>query len=217
MHKLTRGAEPECLCNWDYRVHTWRKFGEDAPDDKDSVRQALCSMQGDRCAYCEGPLYGSKRHIEHFRRKNSAHFPHLTFDWHNLFLSCEEQVHCGHYKDRPSGDPYLPEDLIKPDVDDPDDFLYVHSRGDVQCRTGVSATNQHRAAETVRVFNLNEPSLQAARRRAIDQYERPNPGIIDILRTWKTPDRQAYVQSELTATANDPYSTTIKHFLQKCI
>jgi hypothetical protein len=43
--------------------------------------------------------------------------------------------HSGHYKDRRNAPPYNPGDLIKPDVDDPNDFLFFHSSGERGCET----------------------------------------------------------------------------------
>jgi uncharacterized protein (TIGR02646 family) len=159
MHKLDRAlvTEPACLAQYDHKRQTW----DDLRDDhKREIREALEVMQQMRCAYCEGAYYSHDRHIEHFRRKNSGQFPELTFIWTNLFLSCDadNQEHCGHYKDR-KGSPYNPEDLIKPDDDEPDDYLYFHSSGEVRPWSGIDEARERRAKETIRVFNLNYPSL----------------------------------------------------------
>lgn len=114
MHKLDRTSvtPPACLDAYDYRTQKWKDLGSEC---KRELRAALVQMQGIpgvttpdaneyglRCAYCEGTIF-HEGHIEHFRRKNPAHYPELTFAWPNLFLACGASSHCGHYKDRPGG------------------------------------------------------------------------------------------------------------------
>ena len=141
MHKLNRDSvqKPVCLENYDWKTQAWDEF---IGQDKRTVRLALQRIQGRhianddadeeapiifglRCAYCECQIYHGG-HIEHFRRKNDAHYPELTFEWTNLFIACGSTDHCGHYKDH-GGGPYDPDDLVKPDEHDPDDYLYFHS------------------------------------------------------------------------------------------
>lgn len=173
------------------------------------------SQYGLRCAYCEGPIR-HEGHIEHFRRKR--HFTHLTFAWDNLFLSCESQEHCGHFKDRPSGAPYNPSDLIKPDVEDPEAFLYFHSTGAVTPRNngvGMAANRLKRATETIRVFNLDCSVLRGERFKAIKLYREKNPGILEFLMGCDVADREVFMRDEIEATRWEPYATTIKHFFEK--
>ena len=178
MHKLDRASvmPPACLDAYDYRTQKWKDLGSEC---KRELRAALVQMQGIpgvttpdaneyglRCAYCEGTIF-HEGHIEHFRRKNSAHYPELTFAWPNLFLACGANSHCGHYKDRRAAPAYNPDHLIKPDEHEPSDFLHFHSSGDVRVRSGLSAADTHRAAETIRVFGLDDGALSGARAKAL--------------------------------------------------
>lgn len=221
MRRIDRNkvSPPPSLTNYSHTTHSW----DDAPSrikfsgvDKKALRAALESLQDGCCAYCEGATYGGG-HIEHFRRKNPAHFPHLMFAWENLFLSCSESDCCGHHKDR-QGSPYDPNDLIKPDEVNPDDFLYFHSDGEVRTRSGVDARHQRIAEETVRVFNLSCGALRAARRRALEQYTKQsgNTRILDdLMELFDEAERRQYIDGELAAVANQPHSTTIRHFFEK--
>lgn len=211
MHWLDRSlaSKPACLDAYTNPPHTW----DDVNPCKPAMRESLDKMQKGRCAYCEGPLYGDS-HIEHFRRKNAAHFPQLTFTWTNLFLACESRRHCGHYKDRPSAPPYNPDDLVKPDEEQPDDFFFFHSSGEVRIRGGVDEVVDRRAKETVRVFHLDDPVLTAARRKAAERYYKREGGRdLDEVMTWPEPDFAAWVAEEIRATQEVHYSTTIRHFL----
>jgi uncharacterized protein (TIGR02646 family) len=213
MHKLDRTtvAAPTCLTGYDHRIHNWDNI---TVVHKQEIRTRLEQIQGPRCAYCEGHFY-NHAHIEHFRRKNQLHFPHLSFDWSNLFLSCESQEHCGHYKDRPSADPYNAADLVKPDEHEPDDFFYFHSSGDVRPRSGLDPVSLNRASETIRVFNLDCGVLRAARRRAIKEYERRELGILDALIDFDEQARQQFINAEIDATKEDPHCTVIRHYFEK--
>lgn len=230
MHKLDRSqvTAPECLGAWDYRTQTWDDFCNPC---KQQVRVALQRMQGRhivandtdddvdvlfgvRCAYCEGPIFHGG-HIEHFRRKNPhLGYPELTFAWNNLFFSCDSKEHCGHFKDRRRGEPYDANSLVKPDEDDPDKFLFYHSSGEVRARNreDMSDEDRKRAEETIRVFNLDCPTLRGARRQALNIYRGRHRDVLDELMTWDVELREEYIREELEKTCWDPYATVIRHF-----
>lgn len=225
MHKLDRTTvqPPACLDNYDHNTQRWDDF---ASDCKRALRAALVQMQGIpgvtvqeanefglRCAYCEGYIR-HEGHIEHFRRKNPKHFPELTFNWHNLFLACGSNDHCGHYKDRPSASPYNASDLIKPDIEDPDHFLYFHSSGQARPLKDLDADSTHRATETIRVFGLDSSVLSGARSRALTTYKQKIFDDLNEIASWSEADRNIYLVEEIEATQWQPYATTIKHFLQ---
>lgn len=224
MHKLDRLSvtPPNCLSEYDYHRQSWDDLDGEC---KSQVRFALVRMQGIpgvtiedsneygvRCAYCEGAIY-HEGHIEHFRRKNPRHFPGLTFEWTNLFLSCGDEQHCGHYKDRQSAPSYSSDDLIKPDEHDPELYLYFHSLGEVRVREGLQDADKHRASETIRVFGLNNGSLPYSRKKAVFPYIKD----LDEIASWDLAEREMYLQEEINKTRWEPYSTTIKHFLQSKI
>lgn len=214
MHKLDRAAvsPPACLTAYSHTTHTWADV---TSNDKEQIRVHLNSLQGRRCAYCEGSLDEFGQHVEHFRRKNPAHFPQLTFAWSNLFWSCDADIHCGHYKDRPSAPSYDPNNVIKPDDHDPDRFFYFHSLGEVRMRPHLSSQDETMASETVRVFNLNAPELMASRRRALKIYSDRNLGMLEVLMSCSEEERAAFVKDEIEATKYDPHWTVIRHFFEK--
>lgn len=212
----TAVAAPPSLAAYLPTTHSWdeepgkARFGG---DDKRALRNALEALQNGCCAYCEAATYGNG-HIEHFRRKNPADFPELMFDWKNLFLSCDADDSCGRYKDR-KGTPYNPSDLVKPDEDDPNDFFYFHEQGEIRVRSGIDARAEHRALETIRVFHLDCGRMAASRRRAVEQYRRKTPGLLEDLMAVEEGDRVAYIDLELAATRNEPHSAVIRHLFEK--
>ncbi len=171
MRKLTRTAAPTCLGAYDYRRDTWTRSSPDL-DCRQEIWRQLYAMQGQRCAYCERAIdAGGHRHIEHFRRKNPAHFPHLSFAWDNLFGSCWDEQQCGKQKDK--SHKYDPNDLLKPDVDDPFLFLYFAADGSVHPRSGIAPDAHYRAEVTIATLRLDFPkrSLRSMRRAAIAPFE----------------------------------------------
>lgn len=153
---------PDCLSGYNYSIDTWRPIPEDglpqvpAEADRNQLWEAISSMQKSVCAYCEGGLEAGS-HIEHFAKRSS--YRNLTFEWTNLFGSCNRTDCCGHYKDsqhNPHSN-YSLQDLIKPDVEDPWDFLVFGSDGHVSVRDGISAQQRRKGQTTIDVLNLDAP------------------------------------------------------------
>ncbi|WP_085544185.1 retron Ec78 anti-phage system effector HNH endonuclease PtuB [Dethiosulfovibrio salsuginis] len=210
MHYLKRISvfAPACLKAKQAPNDNWSCV---TPEEKSSLREALMELQGKLCAYCEGIISDEKAcHIEHFFPKGKH--PRLTFDWDNLFLSCDNKGQCGRYKDTECSN-YDPRKLIKPDRHDPDDFLFFHSNGKVMIRSAIDEEMALRASETIRVLNLNEPGLVGRRKSAVGVYIK----ITDELDGWSDEDIREYIGEELKAIGNAEYITTIRHFLTRCL
>ncbi len=205
MRKLDRAVcpPPPCLGGYNHGAHTWSAH-------KAEIRKRLEMIQGKRCAYCEGDIEVLGQHIEHFRCKG-RHVP-LTFDWNNLYWSCDQTDSCGHYKDRGAGR-YTVADLIDPCLDDPDDFFVFRSDGTISVRRGLSARGEHRAKETLRVFALDADwgRLRAMRKAAVSGYvndadEAFNAGL-------SPEDIRAYFADVVKYAKGLPFCTAIRHVL----
>jgi uncharacterized protein (TIGR02646 family) len=209
MHSFDRSAcpAPTCLAGYRHGTHSWDDVSS---DDKKEIRARLEVMQGRRCAYCEGDLDALDQHIEHFRRK--CHYPALTFDWSNLFWSCDRLDSCGHFKDHGAG-PYNVADLINPCIDDPDTFFIFRSDGTISIRRDLSGADQWRARETLRVFSLDAEGgrLRGMRKRAVSGY------VISANEAFEAgflPEEiQEYFARELEYTEGQPFCTAIRHVL----
>ncbi|EMN7269187.1 TIGR02646 family protein [Vibrio parahaemolyticus] len=153
MKKLTRHPST-CLNGLKVGETEWM----DAP--KDPIWAELDKLQNGFCAYCECKL--SRKHIEHFRTRNM--YPAETYNWSNLFGSCGDSSkqggwqRCGIYKDNGAGQ-YDVNDLIKPDQDDPSQYLRFLTTGTVIPRNELTQTQKRKAEETIRVFNLNNDTV----------------------------------------------------------
>ncbi|MGO8224743.1 TIGR02646 family protein [Rhizobium leguminosarum bv. trifolii] len=209
MRKLDRStcSVPACLSGYTHGIHKWDDVSS---VHKGVIRTQLEAMQGRRCAYCEGSLDNLGQHIEHFRRKKLH--PGLTFDWNNLFWSCDQTDSCGHFKDSGSG-AYNMADLIDPCLDDPDAFFVFRSDGTISVRHGLSASDEHRAKETLRVFSLDADwgRLRAMRKAAVAGY------ISDADEAFSAglslADIHEYFADALDCAKSLPFSTAIRHVL----
>lgn len=181
------------------------------PEERQRIWESLDMMQSGRCAYCEGPMGAGNRHIEHFRQRRS--YPQGTFDWENLFGSCNRAGTCGKAKDQCG--PYPPEMLIKPDVETPDVFLVFTPSGTVEPRRDLSAGDHLRARETIRILGL-DGSLNQIRRAALCGYLQTMEYFADYANLF--PEDTGWIEElerEVRSTAHLPFATAIRHVLTR--
>lgn len=211
MHKLDRASvpPPPCLGSYNHGTQNWSDV---TAEHRAEIRQHLEMMQGCRCAYCEGPLDVLGQHIEHFRRKRD--FPRLTFSWSNLYWSCNQDGHCGCYKDRKSG-VYDPNELIEPAVHDPEQYLRFFSNGSIRLRNGLDAAGQRRALETLRVFNLDQEHgpLRRMRESYCAGYVRLGQELAELAAETTRQEWLRFLDEEVANTRHLPFATAIKHTL----
>lgn len=209
MRKLDRTAvePPNCLASYQHGQQNWSDV---SCQDKAQIRASLEQMQGRRCAYCEGDLDDLGQHIEHFRRKSISSA--LTFDWNNLFWSCDQKDSCGHYKDHGAGT-YDVTDLLDPCCDDPDTFFLFRSDGTIDLRQEITEKQRRRAAETLRVFSLDAQwgRLRNMRKRAVAGYLADAQDAIAA--GFGPEDLKQYFKEALQIAATLPFSTVIRHVL----
>ncbi|CAI0839392.1 Uncharacterised protein [Serratia quinivorans] len=175
MKKLDRSLAltPLCLSNYSYLTHQWRQLTQ-----RVDVWIEIDKIQNKFCVYCESIAEkgNGKGHIEHFFYKGNPLYTNLTFVWDNLFGCCDSRKHCGHYKDQilPGGvkRSYDPNILIKPDVDDPEEFLQFLDSGKVKAREGLTEPMRQRATETISALNLDCSELNSSREMQIDRYNK---------------------------------------------
>lgn len=144
----------------------------------------LENEQGNQCAYTELPLEYEKNnsHIEHLKRKDSAFFPELTFEWSNLFISCNSDDFGGKYKDgkylkgKSKADNAL---ILNPSLENPKEFFELKNWGELTIKEGLQGTAKTKAEETIKAFNLNHNSLQDRRREMMQSVNDYKNGGLD--------------------------------------
>lgn len=206
MRQLNRDpAPPACLLKYHAGQDRWNQVT--APE-KAEIWIKLDAMQGGRCAYCEADL-GRGKHVEHFRQQ--GRHPQGTFKWENLFGSCNRLDSCGKHKDQCGR--YHPPDLIKPDVDDPEHFLVFAAMGTVHVRQNLSAAEQHRASETIRILNLNSAALKQTRRTLLMHYLESAEAFAEMAIESGVAAVLPLLAEELGNISALPFTTAIKHIL----
>lgn len=207
MKELTRPERPEILQHYIAGQDAWMDV------DQGAIWPRLEEMQGEFCAYCECRLI--RKHIEHFRPRDK--FPAQAFDWHNLFGSCGDSSksggwkRCGIYKDNGAGS-YNANDLIKPDEDNPDDFLLFLTSGMVVPVDGLTGSALKKAEETIRVFNLNGDSrLVGSRKTALKNVILQVEELYEAYDELGEDDWTKMLDMELENIEGEEFSTALKH------
>lgn len=207
MKKLSRVNSITCLNGFKSGKDAW----EDAP--KDLIWEELYKMQGGLCAYCECKL--NRKHIEHFKCRKS--YPNETFSWDNLFGSCGDSSkqggwpRCGIFKD--SGKlKYDIEKVIKPDVDNPDDYLLFLTSGKVTSKNNISELDTSKAEETIKVFNLNnDPRLVNSRATTLKTYLEEIKTFYELCSDCDCDDLSNMLRDNLESIKGQEFETAIRH------
>jgi len=121
--------------------------------DRQELNKELLKEQANMCAYCESKI-PKDYHIDHFYKRDL--FPKLTFNYDNLFISCNCEKSCAKYKDKYG----LKKDdfntFFSPQNINLDEFEYS--------LTGEIIGKTEKANKTIIVFNLNNRSLVEKRK-----------------------------------------------------
>ena len=135
------------------------------PGAKKLLREAVLGLTHGKCAFCEGRLEVTTwAEIEHYHPK--TRYPKHAFLWTNLFPACAicnlrkgEQDHQGA--------------LLKPDEEDPERYFWVHpDNGRLDPVPGLSPVEEARAAETIRICDLQRDALRAERSDLVRRLSR---------------------------------------------
>lgn len=209
MHKLQRPAAPHCLSQYRHGQHRW---GDVASTDKSTMWQLFDQMQQGRCAYCESAISEViGQHIEHFIQRIKQ--PSLTFDWSNLFGACRNHGYCADHKDQHTL-VYNNTHLLKPDIDDPDDFFVFLEDGKVTPKNGLNIADHLRATETIRVFNLNSPSLVGKRAAVVGGQWQTVEDLKLISEESDEAGWRPLYDAELARASTEPFCTAMLHALR---
>jgi len=212
MHKLKRSESPTCLAKYRHGLNNWSDI---TTEDRSEIWESLDVMQQKRCAYCEIGIKTEAKennaHIEHLRQR--SRYPQATFEWENIFASCNRQDSCGKYKD--SLPPYNHADVIKMDIEDPEDFFLFGYDGTISIRPNLSDQEKHRAKETLRIFNLDAKHgpLRHMRQAAVLGYYQTAEDLAEMVNEFAEEEWYPLFQEELEAIKELPFATAIKHVL----
>ena len=172
MRKITKLTEPKEFSDWksSYPAATYKDLGHDklfpgAQTARWELRKSLLSEQKGLCCYCETRIDSGDFHVEHFRPKDPAYFPHLQLDYGNLHACCRkspcggEEEYCGHKKGN-----NFHNDLVSPlEPDCASHFAY-------DLDGGIKGTD-HRGEISVSLLNLDSVLLRRSRKGLIEEFE----------------------------------------------
>lgn len=211
MKQLTKPAAPESLSNFRHGLHQWHEYIT-VPENRDDIWKQIDLMQNGFCAYCECRLNIKKR-VEHFR--NRSNHVTLTFSWDNLFGSCDHKSSCDIHKDARKTESYDPSEIIKPDEDNPSEYLIFLTTGRVIVRSYLSPEKQKRGEETLRVFNLDHDTLLVNRRRGVLNAELQTiQEFYELQDEFSNDEWLALLEDQITELQGREFHTTLKHAWQ---
>ena len=138
----------------------------------------------------------------------------MTFQWDNLFWSCIDEDTCGKHKDKQSAASYHFAQLLKPDIDDGEDYFRFSQDGSMAIVAATPTTKQ-RAETTLRVFNLDDPrgGLRKRRKDIYSQYAKTVEALAELAKVHPLEDVQPLIDEEVDATRHLAFCTLIKHVL----
>ncbi|HHB94210.1 MAG TPA: TIGR02646 family protein [Campylobacterales bacterium] len=139
------------------------------------LRKALLEEQQYQCFYCEKKIENdtSKIHIDHIKQRNVYH--ELECEYSNMALSCNDDNHCGKYKDKQGiwdDNKFLRIISENPQLrEEPSDFFIYMSNGKVTVKKSLIENEKERAINTIEYLNLNHKDLVSARKTIFSQLK----------------------------------------------
>jgi len=156
--------------NFNNSCNNWSDFHRDHQDIYERSRLViLTDEQNQLCGYTE--IYINQLvdcHIDHYKKKNSAFFPQLVFDWNNLIVATYDDKFGARYKDNKSGikvNDY--NNIFSPVIDNVENYFYYNDWGEIEPKSGISDLEKDKVNKTIEVFHLNHNSLRNRRKNLI--------------------------------------------------
>jgi len=169
---------------------------------KGTLRKPLLALNWGKCVFCEGRL-GSQAYpqIEHYISRKVA--PRRAFQWTNLIPVCQicntSKGHADHQGK-----------LLKPDAEDPEPFFWIGPEGDIAPHPGLNTVEALRAAETIRLCDLNRGGLREDRLMVAGRVRRwvgRTAGLVDGL------DKLAQEEWDELSDPRQPHKVVVRHEL----
>jgi len=169
---------------------------------KRDLKKPLLALTWGKCVFCEGTL-GSQAYppIEHYISRKVA--PGRAFQWTNLFPVCQ-------ICNRSKGDADHQGRLLKPDAEDPEPFFWIGPEGDIAPHPTLNTEEALRAAETIRLCDLNRGGLREDRFTVaglVGRWVRRTAGLVDGL------DELAQEEWDEISDPRHPHKVVVRHEL----
>lgn len=181
MRRITKSMMPESLELFNKTSHAdWSDIHQ--PNNKKVYEDCLdrCIMdQNNLCGYTEIALTPDTRHIDHYIKRDFD--PRLTFDWTNMIAAVKDSRFGADWKDnqikKKDYDKNLHRyrNILNPIENEMNGRFTFFTDGTIE----PSDSNDSTAANTIKIFNLNESSLKSRRRDIMQDVRNMAEGGID--------------------------------------
>jgi uncharacterized protein (TIGR02646 family) len=172
-------------------------------DAKHVLSVALRQLAHGKCAFCESPLEVSgDLEIEHYTAKTVK--PELAFEWTNLLPSCR-------LCNRSKGNLDHGDLLLKPDVEDPEPFFWIHpDTGKLEPHPRLDLADEQRALRTIEICSLQRPALCTKRAEMLSRVGR----FLEFLATTVEATSAVMDEWEFLSHPSTEYKFVVRHLLR---
>ncbi len=181
MRTITKSMPPDSLEQFNRTRHTdWSDIHQ--PENKKVYEDCLDKSIEDQhnlCGYTEIALMPATRHIDHYIKRDFD--PQLTFDWMNMIAAVKDYRFGADWKDKLikkkdyDKNIHRYQNILNPIVDEMNDRFIFFTDGTIE----PSDSNDSTAANTIKIFNLNESSLKSRRKDIMQDVRNMAEGGID--------------------------------------
>lgn len=172
MRYIQKMEKPQFFINDTNSLTTWNEYY--ANKKRVLKNYILENEQKYLCIYCESKVDLDSSHIEHIRPKAQNGYPHLTFEYTNLVVSCNGTCHnqeednsshsCGHIKENE----YNEEKFLNPVelTNIREYFIYDFDKYTIESSKKDSIKSEY----IINTLQLNDNGLILARKKALNNF-----------------------------------------------
>jgi len=170
---------------------------------KKVLKTVLYKLSHGKCVFCESPLgVSGNLEIEHYTAKTLD--PDVAFEWMNLLPSCRL---CNGSKGNLNHGGLL----LKPDVEDPEPFFWIHpDTGRLEPHPRLDAAQEHRALRTIEICGLQRPELCTKR---VEMFSRVGRWL-ELLASAVGKSNPVTQEWEALSDPRTEYKLVIRHVLR---
>jgi len=168
------------------KIHPWKKLDEnkEGSEIKKKLTKYLYEEQKGLCIYCQQELYNDNKnltnnaHIEHIKpkEKDKDKYPELTFEYHNLTVSCngfdcsnysKEKQFCGHKKSHQ----YKEDFFLNPlEIKEIEKYFVYSIEGNIKPAKNLNTQEKEKAEYMIKLLDLRNSILVDLRTTSYDAF-----------------------------------------------
>lgn len=177
MRYIQKHSVPMSFARKTVGLTIWSDYHNCCQGQKRALRKYILKYeQNYLCIYCESKIsaHNHSSHIEHIRPKAQDKYPHLTFEYNNLAVSCNgtcqnlpddtTKYNCGHIKSNEYDENLFLNPVELENIRDY--FEYDIDEGKIQAST----KDKQKASYMINTLGLNDGGLTEARKKALKNF-----------------------------------------------